>query len=388
MNWNGFTNRSSFKKQRDLNAEPLRGPDAAVLLSAISTPLLLVGPDNCVTYVNDATESFLGRAKRRILKAGIASVLHFSSDRMNSALIAGEGDISAQDMELETGVGPVTVDISISSLSGEPDWRLVAISPRHGGRAHIGEHNEAGRQQAMGAPAILGHEIKNPLAGIKGAAQLLARRVDAPSQALTDLIVQEVDRIARLLDQMQNLGSSEPAHSAPANIHLLIERAIRSIRAANKAMPQISINYDPSLPEVMIDGDAMVQILINLMQNAIHALDGRLDGVIGISTRFVMSGALRDAGHQAKNQEGDRRAIKLPVEIVISDNGPGVPAHIEDELFAAFVTTKRDGQGLGLAIVRKLVSQMNSRIIYERDTARGLTLFKLFLPVAHKETIA
>ena len=343
-------------------------------------PLLLIAPDNLVAFANDASESFFGIARRRMEGEPVIKLLHFASDRMNAALLSSEGDISAQDMELETRQGPMTVDISISKLSGEPDWRLITISPRHSGRAHIGEHNEAGRQQAMGAPAILGHEIKNPLAGIKGAAQLLARRVDTPSQALTDLIVHEVDRIARLLDQMQNLGSSKPSNTAPANIHLLIERAIRSIRAANRAMPEISINYDPSLPDVLIDADAMVQILINLMQNAIQALDNRLDGVIGISTRFVMSGALRDAGPG----EGDRRAIKLPVEIVISDNGPGVPAHIEDELFAPFVTTKRDGQGLGLAIVRKLINQMNSRVVYERDQKRELTLFKLFLPVANR----
>jgi two-component system, NtrC family, nitrogen regulation sensor histidine kinase GlnL len=356
-------------------------PDANQLLAGIALPLLLVGTDNKISFANDASETFFSKARRRLVGENISTLLHFASDRMNAVLIAGEGDISAQDMELETVLGPNVVDISISMISGQEPSRLILISPRHGGRVHIGEHNEAGRQQAIGAPAILGHEIKNPLAGIKGAAQLLAKRVDGNGQALTDLIVQEVDRIARLLDQMQNLGSSEPSHTAPANIHLLIERAIRSIRAANKAMPELSINYDPSLPDVLIDGDAMVQILINLMQNAVHALDGRLDGVIGISTRFVMSGALRDAGLG----DGDRRAIKLPVEIVISDNGPGVPEHIEDELFAPFVTTKRDGQGLGLAIVRKLVIQMSSRIVYERDTTRDLTLFKLFLPVANKD---
>ncbi len=355
-------------------------PDAGQILAGIAHPLLVIAPDNRISYANDASESFFGKARRRLEGEDIGDLLHFSSNRLNNVLLTNEGDISAQDMELETAQGTMTVDISISALPGDIGWRLILITPRHGGRPHIGEHNEAGRQQAMGAPAILGHEIKNPLAGIKGAAQLLARRVDKPTQSLTDLIVHEVDRIARLLDQMQNLGSSEPSNLAPANIHLLIERAIRSIRAANKAMPEISINYDPSLPDVLIDGDAMVQILINLMQNAIHALENRLDGVIGISTRFVMSGAVRDP----VTGEGDRRAVKLPVEIIISDNGPGVLPHIEDELFAPFVTTKRDGQGLGLAIVRKLITQMNSRIVYERDQLRGQTMFKLFLPVANR----
>jgi two-component system, NtrC family, nitrogen regulation sensor histidine kinase GlnL len=358
--------------------EVLHRPDSGQILANVPVPVLLIAPDNSIAFANDASEAFFGRSRRKLEGQPVTTVLQFDSERMNNALVGRENDISAQDMELKSAHGSITVDINISILPSDPDWRIAIISPRHGGREHIGEQKDSGQQQAMGAPAILGHEIKNPLAGIKGAAQLLAKRVDEKSQPLTELIVNEVDRIARLLDQMQKLGRSEPAELAPANVHLLIERAIRSLRAANRAMPELSINYDPSLPEVMIDADGMVQILINLLQNAVDALQGRLDGVIGISTRFVMSGALRET-------DIERRTVKLPVEIAISDNGPGVPEHIEDELFSPFVTTKRDGQGLGLAIVRKLVQQMNSRILFERDVAKGRTVFRLFLPVATKK---
>lgn len=356
-------------------AEVLHRPDSIQILASIPVPVLLIAPDNSIAYANDASEAFFGRSRRKLEGRPVTAALLFDNERMNAALIARENDISAQDMELKSAHGSITVDINISLLPGDPDWRIAVISPRHGGREHIGEQKDGGQQQAMGAPAILGHEIKNPLAGIKGAAQLLARRVDERSRPLTELIVNEVDRIARLLDQMQKLGRSEPPELAPANVHLLIERAIRSLRAANRAMPEISINYDPSLPDVLIDADGMVQILINLLQNAVDALQGRLDGVIGISTRFVMAGALRET-------DVERKTVKLPVEIAISDNGPGVPVHIEDELFSPFVTTKRDGQGLGLAIVRKLVLQMNSRILFERDTQKRQTIFRLFLPVA------
>jgi two-component system, NtrC family, nitrogen regulation sensor histidine kinase GlnL len=356
----------------------LHRPDSNQILANVPVPVFLIAPDNSIAYANDASEAFFGRSRRKLEGQLVTSVLTFDSERMNAALVTRENDISAQDMELISAHGSITVDINISILPSDPDWRIAIISPRHGGREHINEQKDSGQQQAMGAPAILGHEIKNPLAGIKGAAQLLAKRVDEKSQPLTELIVNEVDRIARLLDQMQKLGRSEPPELAPANVHLLIERAIRSLRAANRAMPELSINYDPSLPEVMIDADGMVQILINLLQNAVDALQGRLDGVIGISTRFVMSGALRET-------DIERRTVKLPVEIAISDNGPGVPEHIEDELFSPFVTTKRDGQGLGLAIVRKLVQQMNSRILFERDVAKGRTVFRLFLPVATKK---
>lgn len=359
-------------------SETIQRPDNGHVLASIPVPILLVAPDNSIGLANYASEAFFGRSSRKLEGMPVVELLQFESARMNKVLAARESDISAQDMELLTSNGAITVDISISQMPADPDWRILLLFPRHGGREHIGEQKDGGQQQAMGASAILGHEIKNPLAGIKGAAQLLARKVDSASQPLTELIVGEVDRIARLLDQMQTLGKLEPARTAPANVHLVIERAMRSIRAANRALPEFSINYDPSLPEVMIDEDAMVQILINLIQNAVDALQGRLDGVIGITTRFVLSGALREA-------DVERRTMKLPVEVSISDNGPGVPENIEDELFAPFVTTKRDGQGLGLAIVRKLVMQMNSRIHFERDQQKQMTHFRLFLPVASKE---
>ncbi len=362
-------------------SEQINRPDDAALLAALPLPMLLVGPDNLIAYANHATENFLGKSRKRMIGSDIASVINCTDKRFNTALSKIESDLSAQDMELGTLNGPMIADLSISNLPSDAKWRTVIISPRYSGRSHVNEHNEAGAQQALGAPAILGHEIKNPLAGIKGAAQLLAKQVDAKHQPMTDLIVNEVDRIARLLDQMQNLGNVAPSNILPANIHLLIERAIRSIRAANKTLPEISINYDPSLPDVMIDADAMVQILINLIQNAIDAIDNKMNSKIGITTRFVMSGALRDSGNE-------RRAIKLPVEITISDSGPGVPSRIEDELFAAFVTTKRDGQGLGLAIVRKLITQMNARVAYERDAEAQMTHFRLFLPIAMKGTDA
>jgi two-component system, NtrC family, nitrogen regulation sensor histidine kinase GlnL len=338
-------------------ADVLHRPDSGQILANVPVPVLLIAPENTIAFANDASEAFFGRSKRKLEGQPVTAVLQFDSDRMNDALVGRENDISAQDMELKSAHGSITVDINISILPSDPDWRIAIISPRHGGREHIGEQKDSGQQQAMGAPAILGHDKSRPL---------------------TELIVNEVDRIARLLDQMQKLGRSEPPELAPANVHLLIERAIRSLRAANRAMPELSINYDPSLPEVMIDADGMVQILINLLQNAVDALQGRLDGVIGISTRFVMSGALRET-------DIERRTVKLPVEIAISDNGPGVPEHIEDELFSPFVTTKRDGQGLGLAIVRKLVQQMNSRIMFERDAAKQRTVFRLFLPVATRQ---
>jgi two-component system, NtrC family, nitrogen regulation sensor histidine kinase GlnL len=356
-------------------------PQDALLLAAIPFPMLLVGLNNGIVFANEAAEAFFGRGKRRIVGEDISRLLQFGSDRLNSAVAASESDISAQNMRLLTqGAQANYVDVSISTLLGRTDQRLILLVPRQSDRDQIGEQSDSGREQALGAPAILGHEIKNPLSGIKGAAQLLAKRLEPPQTALTDLIVNEVDRIARLLDQMQNLGRVMPGELRAENIHELIERAIRSVRAANAVIPAIDINYDPSLPDVRIEPDAMVQVLINLIQNAIDALKETEAPMIGISTRFVMGAALRGG---APESEGGK-TVRLPVEVSISDNGPGIAKHIERELFAPFVTTKREGQGLGLAIVRKYLGQMNSRVSVERDADAGQTIFRIFLPVAGK----
>lgn len=351
-------------------------PQEALLLAAVPFPMLVADKDNRIIFANEAAEAFFGRGKSRIVGEHTGKLLIFASERMSRAVESSEDELSAQNMRLLTkGAQANYVDVSISALVGEQDQRLILLVPRQSDRDQIGGQSDSGREQAMGAPAILGHEIKNPLSGIKGAAQLLAKKVEPSQVALTELIVTEVDRIARLLDQMQNLGRLMPGELRAENIHELIERAIRSLRAANAQMPAIDINYDPSLPLVKIEPDAMVQVLINLIQNAIDALKDTAQPQIGIHTRFVMGAALR----------GDRGSVRLPVEVSISDNGPGIASHIERELFAPFVTTKREGQGLGLAIVRKYLSQMNSRISVDRDSTAGQTIFRIFLQVAGKE---
>jgi len=360
-------------------ASTLTKPDGDRILSHLPMPVLVIGASGEISYVNDASESFFGHARRRLVGAKAADILKFHNPRLNDSMGNGEDDLTAQDMIMTLNNGPANVDVTITRMMGTSDGeRLVILSPRKPGRSHISDSPDDGMQQAVGASAILSHEIKNPLAGIKGGAQLLAKTGDDQQKPLTDLIIAEVDRIARLLDQMQDLGGTQIRESKAENIHLLIERAIRSIRAANDQIPSISINYDPSLPDVLIDDDGMVQILINLIQNAMDALAGQDDAEIGVSTGYVMSGALREAPEDARNGT----TLKLPIEVIISDNGPGVPKHIANEVFSPFVTTKRDGQGLGLAIVRKLMQQMRSRILYERDEQRTRTMFKLYLPVA------
>lgn len=347
--------------------------DGASILSAIPVPTLLIDDDNVIIFANETCEDFFARSKNRLVDRKVADIVKFNNDRINAAIIDQDNDLSAQNMEVITPSGAIMVDVLMSSLSPPHKLRMLMIKHR-GTRDYIGDHSKAGEQLALGAPAILSHEIKNPLAGIKGAAQFLSKKAEGSALAMTKLIVDEVDRIARLLDQMQNLGNRVPATFNEENIHIILDQAVQSIKVANPKFSKIECQYDPSLPNVFVDYDAVLQILINLIQNAIDACYGVKNPHIIITTRFVMSGSLRRAND-------DSTTIKLPIEVTIKDNGPGIPEHIKSELFTPFVTTKRDGQGLGLAIVRKFVRLLNSRILHERDEAQGITIFRLLLPM-------
>lgn len=353
-------------------------PDALSLLSSLPDPLLVIDDRDRVLLANDAAEVFLGRGRRRLEQKPVAALLGLKGSERELIFEQREGNLTAQAVSLRTfNEGRVEANVLISPVQDHPGWRLVLIEPLHPDR-ELAHGSRPGEQAAFGAPAVLGHEIKNPLAGIKGAAQLLARRMSGADLKLTDLIISEVDRIAKIIDQMQHLGSRGPANIVSTNIHVVLDRAIQAIRVANPDPPHITINFDPSLPDVQVDPDAAMQVLVNLLQNAIDALRKQDDGAITVTTRFVLGGTVRTA------EAGEDTPVRLPVEVTISDNGPGVPAEIRDELFSPFVTSKREGQGLGLAIVRKLMRDMNGRIVHDRDEETGLTHFRMQMAMVGK----
>lgn len=359
---------------------PIDLPDGQMIMASLPDPLLLIDDDNVILFVNDAAETFFGRSRNRIRNHHVTSLLQLEDGALDNILAERERSLKAQDIGLILfDERTVRANILLAPVQGQAGLRLLLVEPQWPERDFPAGGGMGGEQSAMGAPAILGHEIKNPLAGIRGAAQLLARGLDQGQRTLTDLIIAEVDRIARIIDQMQHLGKTGPAHIAPVNIHVLLDRAIQTIRAGQQDLPRISINFDPSLPDVMVDSDAALQVLINLLQNAVEALRdaGTENPEIIVTTRYVLGGQLR----QPESKEEGDAPVRLPIEVVVADNGPGVPRHIEEELFAPFVTSKRYGQGLGLAIVRKLMRDMNGRIVYERDERAGQTLFRMLMPM-------
>jgi len=355
-------------------------PDAWRQLASMTVAVLLLGPEQKIAGANPAAEQFLGQSLRRISGRPLFDLVRFDEPRLMDR--AGETDspLSARDAWATLpGLGRRRLDVTIGPVIDAPAWQVVTLQDASAAEA-LGEDSGGAEDTVLRAPEILVHEIKNPLAGIRGAAQLLARKVGDKDRALTSLIADEVDRIAKLIDEMQTLSRRTAAPVAPCNLHEAVRRARAVIDAAGKG-PRIEEEFDPSLPPVLGSADALVQVLINLLSNAAEACRGRPDPRIVVRTRFS-SGLQLHAVSQGK-------PVRLPIELRVSDNGPGVDPAMRDHIFEPFVTTKKSGQGLGLALVRKLVRDMNGRITHEREEGDraaegGWTHFRVHLPLANE----
>jgi two-component system nitrogen regulation sensor histidine kinase GlnL len=348
-------------------------PDARRQLASLPQAVVLLAPGHKISNANPAAEQFLGQSQRRLLGRSLSEVLTLSDPRLMERFNDTEAPISARHVDATLmGQGMRRIDIAAAPLVDAPGWQILTLSDSAAVEP-LGQAMPSGGNSLLRGPEILAHEIKNPLAGIRGAAQLLARKVEGNDRALTMLIADEVDRIAKLIDQMQTLSrrTSEPVE--PCNLHETIRRASTILAAAGK-VPRIEEEFDPSLPPVLGSAHGLVQVLINLLANAREATQGVNPQRIVVRTRFV-SGLQLHATDQGK-------AVRLPIEVRVSDNGPGVDPGVRDHIFEPFVTSKKTGQGLGLALVRKLVRDMNGRITYDRDEMGGWTHFRLHLPMA------
>jgi two-component system, NtrC family, nitrogen regulation sensor histidine kinase GlnL len=224
---------------------------------------------------------------------------------------------------------------------------------------------------AIAIAATLAHEIKNPLSGIRGAAQLLEGAVEGNDVSLTRLIRTEVDRIAALIDRMEGFTDTRPIELAGHNIHAIVDHARSVAQQGFGAHLSIVEEYDPSLPPVLAHGDSLIQVVINLLKNAAEtAVPGETRSVT-LSTRYRHGVMLSSPDH-------DRR-LPLPIELCVIDDGPGAPPDMVEQLFDPFISSKRSGQGLGLALADKLIRDMGGLIQYGREGNPPRTTFRLLL---------
>ena len=352
-------------------------PDPKRVVASLPLALLQLDPDLVVAAVNPAAEQLLGQGARRIIGKSIAELFDFDEPLILGRLAEGEAHLFARGVRVHIrGQAPRRFDIMTSAVTHCPGWQLLMLHEGVGVEALSGDGSGGGGGEgvALRAPEVLAHEIKNPLAGIRGAAQLLGRKLNERDRALTGLITAEVDRIAKLIDQMQSLSRRSAEPSQDCNLHEAARRAQAVLAAGTPGTFAIEEEFDPSLPPIMANPDSLVQVLLNLLSNAREACQGAPLPRIAVRTRFA-SGIQLHAGPGGK-------PLRLPIELRVSDNGPGIDPALRDHIFEPFVTGKKSGQGLGLALVQKLVREMNGRITHDRDELGGWTHFRIHLPVA------
>ena len=356
---------------------PAALPDSAAILAALPMPAIVLDGEDRFRFANAAAELFFQHSSATLMGMPLGELL--PPDNRIFALLhqvrAQDSPVADHDLTLESprlhrhGVsvyGAPMPDLAEGVVLTLQDGSTAAMLDRQ-------LHFLGAARGATAMAAMLAHEVKNPLSGIRGAAQLLEQGASEGDRELCLLIQEESDRIRNLVDRME-MFSDRPIERRPVNIHSVLDHVRRVAQSGFACHLRISEAYDPSLPAVWGDRDQLIQILLNLIKNAAEALsDG---GATGGTGEILLATAYHHGVRIAVPGSSER--VHLPLQVSVRDNGPGIPEALRSTLFEPFVTTKRGGQGLGLALVAKLVANHGGLI--ECDSRPGRTTFRLSLP--------
>ncbi|RME14249.1 MAG: PAS domain-containing sensor histidine kinase [Alphaproteobacteria bacterium] len=352
--------------------------EGETLWASLPVPAFLVDGADRIAEVNPAAEIFLNASRRALAGAELGARLNTGGTDIGAALARVRQDQSPlfiNDVALAPrgAEAPTECSLQLAPVAGDEAAVLVLVQMRRiAGKIGRSLDARSAARSAVGMAEMLAHEIKNPLAGITGAAQLLSMNLAGEDAALTDLIVAECRRIVALLDQVEQFGNLRPPRRRPANLHDLLDRARRSAELGFAAHMRFVEDYDPSLPETEVDPDQMIQVFLNLLKNAAEAA-GPGGGTITLRSFY---------DHGLRRRRADGSLANLPLQVEIIDDGPGLPDDIAGQVFEPFVSGRENGTGLGLALVSKIVSEHDGLIAV--DSAPGRTRFRLSLPKAQE----
>jgi two-component system nitrogen regulation sensor histidine kinase GlnL len=376
-------NSITIDKSETLTGAPL----AKAVVDALPNPLIVLDEDERICLANVAAENYFQASSNVLLRHKLGDLVPFSSPVFGAVAQARNTSGVVNEYAIAVGTprlgGERLVDLQTAVMAEQPRYIIVMLMERS--MAHKIDRQLTSRGAARsvsGMATMLAHEIKNPLAGIRGAAQLLEPALGSEDRALARLICDETDRIRDLVDQMEVFSDERPLDKKPVNIHAVLERVKQLTVAGMGSGVTVREDYDPSLPPVLGNKDQLVQVFLNLAKNAAEAIQSGGDaGEILITTAFRPGIRL--------TVPGTNERITLPLEVCIHDTGAGIPEELRPNIFDPFVTTKPGGRGLGLALVAKIVRD-HGGIVECMGRERGTT-FRVLLPMlrgtaATKET--
>jgi len=351
----------------------MNGTDWQAVWGAVPFPALILDGEDRLSEANAEAEAFLSLSLRALRGRDLETLFGAASRVADLIAQVRGGATSLGEHGMELGLpdrAPTTADVYVSPVTDPAGPLLVLIQPRSiAAQMDRSLTHRAAARSVTGMAAMLAHEIKNPLAGISGAAQLLAMQLGDQDAELTDLIREEAERVAKLLEKVELFGDGRPPAREPVNIHDALDRARRSAQAGFCKHARFVEEFDLSLPPTTGDCDQLIQVFLNLLKNAGEATP-QVGGLITIRTAYRPGIRMAAPGG---GSEG------LPLTVTITDNGGGVPEAIKRDLFEPFVTSKATGSGLGLALVSKIVADHGGVVECESDP--GWTTFRVRLPV-------